>query len=100
MILMLYFWLQMHLEGGFNQFSGIILPHDQYRSHLNKSGITIDDYLEKENFKFEGETLSEIWSNISNDRFPVVTKYIVPEKISQIHWKSRTALVCTSSANK
>ena len=37
---------------------GLILPHDQYGSHLNERGITIDDDLEKKNFKFAGVNLA------------------------------------------
>jgi len=39
----------------------LILPHDHYSSHLNERGITIDDDLEKNNFKFAGVTLAKIF---------------------------------------
>ena len=40
------------------ELTGYILPHDQYGSHLNERGITIDADLEKKNFKFAGVTLA------------------------------------------
>lgn len=39
------------------ELSGLILPHEHYGSHLNSAGFTIDDDLEKENFKFAGDIL-------------------------------------------
>ena len=50
------------------ELNGLILPYDHYGSHLNKRVITIDDDLEK-NFKFAGDTLAEIWSQIIVDKF-------------------------------
>ena len=60
--------------------AGLILPHDQYGSHLNEKGITIDSELEKTNFKFAGATLAEIWSQLTVDNFPTVAEYIDPSK--------------------
>ncbi|XP_047125601.1 uncharacterized protein LOC124807609 [Hydra vulgaris] len=62
------------------ELSGVILPHDNYGNHLNNAGFTIDNTLEKINFQYAGETLAEIWSNVSIDKFPVVAEFIVPEK--------------------
>jgi len=44
------------------ELTGLTLLHDHYGSHLNERGITIDTDLEKNNFKFVGVTLAEIWS--------------------------------------
>lgn len=41
---------------------GVILPHDTYGSHLDKSGKTINSELEKKNFKRCGELLADLWS--------------------------------------
>lgn len=43
--------------------SGIILPYDAYGNHLDKSGRTVDDELEKRNFAAAGEALAEVWSS-------------------------------------
>lgn len=60
------------------ELTGFILPHDRYGSHLNERGITVDVDLEKENFKFAGNTLAEIWSHLIVDDFPTVAEYIEP----------------------
>ena len=62
------------------ELSGLILPHEHFGSHLDTQGRTIDEELEKLNFKYAGETLSEIWKQVSIDNFPTVAEYIVPEK--------------------
>ena len=54
------------------KLTGLILPHDNYGSHLNERGITIDADLEKNNFEFVGVTLAEILSQIIVDKFPTV----------------------------
>ncbi len=36
--------------------------------------------MEKLNFKYAGQTLSEIWKQVSIDNFPTDAEYIVPEK--------------------
>lgn len=46
-----------------HDLSGLVLPHQYYGSHLDKSGKTIDAELEKLNFKKAGETLADVWSN-------------------------------------
>ncbi|CAF1315319.1 unnamed protein product [Didymodactylos carnosus] len=59
-----------------HDIAGLILPHDQYGSHLNADGKTIDVVLEKENFCKAGETLAEVWSSTVIDSFPVVAQYV------------------------
>lgn len=63
--------------------SGVILPHEHFGSHLDKSGKTVDDDLERVNFKYAGEVLADIWGNISLDNYPVVSKYIEPAQEEQ-----------------
>ena len=41
------------------QLSGVVIPHDQFGTHLNSSGKTINQELENKNFQFAGETLAE-----------------------------------------
>lgn len=59
---------------------GVILPHDVYGSHLNKSGKTVDIELEKKNFKKCGELLADLWSERVIDGYPVVAEYVSPEE--------------------
>ena len=61
------------------ELTGLILPHDQYGSHLDAQGKTTDFELEKQNFGFAGKTLGEIWSRLVIDKFPTVAKYIDPD---------------------
>ena len=60
------------------ELSGLILPHDHFGSHLDNSGKTVDETLEKENFAFAGKTLAEIWSKLVVDNFPTIAEYIEP----------------------
>ena len=61
--------------------SGLVLPHDKFRNHLDASGKTIDIELEKENFKFAGEALAEIWSEMVVDGYEVKAEFIPPEEV-------------------
>lgn len=60
------------------ELSGLILPHDHYGSHLDDRLRTTDSELEKKNFKYAGETLAEVWNNLTFDGFPVLSEYIDP----------------------
>lgn len=62
------------------ELSGVILPYNHFGNHLDGHGQTKDQDLEKQNFKFEGETLAQIWSNVIFDNFSTVAKYIEPDK--------------------
>ncbi|KAH7711538.1 hypothetical protein AAVH_21150 [Aphelenchoides avenae] len=42
--------------------TGVILPHDTYGTHLDASGKTANEELERENFAAAGKVLAEIWS--------------------------------------
>ncbi|KAI9556025.1 hypothetical protein GHT06_018591 [Daphnia sinensis] len=66
------------------ELSGLILPHDHFRTHLDDQGRTIDDEKEKKNFLFAGQTLAEIWSDVVIDSFPVVAKYVDPDSESEL----------------
>ncbi|CAF1219869.1 unnamed protein product [Rotaria magnacalcarata] len=57
---------------------GLILPYDYYGNHLDDSGKTIDDALERRNFQRAGEALSQIWAQLKIDNHPVVSRYIKP----------------------
>uniref|UniRef100_A0A0B7BG25 C2H2-type domain-containing protein n=1 Tax=Arion vulgaris TaxID=1028688 RepID=A0A0B7BG25_9EUPU len=69
------------------ELSGLILPHEHFGSHLDSQGRTIDEELEKSNFKYAGETLSEEWTQATLDNFPTVAEYIVPE-VSELETES------------
>ncbi len=55
--------------------SGIILPHEHHGTHLNDSGETIDEALEKRNFKKAGEVLAGIWRKTVINKNPVDAKW-------------------------
>jgi len=54
--------------------AGIILPYETFGSHLNSQRATVDQSLEKLNFRKAGETLAEVWSEAVIDNFPVVSE--------------------------
>ncbi|GBP44029.1 hypothetical protein EVAR_85183_1 [Eumeta japonica] len=60
------------------EFTGVVLKHDNFGSHLDSSNKTTDLELEKRNFESAGTVLSNIWSQLVVDGYPVVAKYIVP----------------------
>lgn len=62
------------------ELSGVVLPHEHYGLHLDDQGATIDDDLERENFKFAGQCLAEIWSEVVIDGYPTVAKFIEPSE--------------------
>ena len=77
--------------------SGVILPFDTYGSHLNSSNVTVDENLERRNFKAAGEVLPSIWLDSVIDGHPAMAKYAnVPEKEREVsvsnevteQWKS------------
>lgn len=60
------------------ELAGLILPHDYYGSHLDQQLRTKDAELEERNFKFAGETLADVWNNLTIDGYPVKAEYIEP----------------------
>ncbi|GBP08970.1 hypothetical protein EVAR_5258_1 [Eumeta japonica] len=60
------------------ELTGVVLPHDYFGTHLDSSGRTLDESLEKDNFKKAGDILAEIWSAVCIDGHEVVAKYIDP----------------------
>lgn len=57
---------------------GVILPHDVYGSHLDKSGKTVNIELEKKNFQKAGELLTDLWSQRIIDGHAVVAEFVQP----------------------
>lgn len=77
-----------------HDLAGLILPHEHYGTHLNKSLKCIDTELEMKNFSKAGHVLAEVWSNTVIDGEPVVASYIEPDQSRPIvkeqneRWKS------------
>ena len=75
------------------ELSGVLLKHDQFGSHLDSQGRTIDEKLEADNFEHAGMTLADLWSSMVIDEYPVKAEYIKsaqhaePEKHSQ-EWQN------------
>lgn len=46
---------------------------------MNSQGQTIDKELERQNFEYCGNALSEIWGDMKLDNYPVVAQYVKPE---------------------
>ncbi|EFX64643.1 hypothetical protein DAPPUDRAFT_117997 [Daphnia pulex] len=60
------------------ELAGLILQHDHYGSHLDNSGKTTDDELEKKNFEHTGSTLAKVWNSVIVDGHPIVAEHIDP----------------------
>ncbi|KAL4719530.1 hypothetical protein ACJJTC_016604 [Scirpophaga incertulas] len=58
------------------ELTGVVLKHDNFGSHLGNKTTDLD--LEKRNFESAGTVLSNIWSQLVIDGYPVVAKYIMP----------------------
>lgn len=56
------------------ELSGVILPHDNFGSHLDKNNRTTNIDLERQNFEYAGQVLSEIWGNVKIDGYPVISE--------------------------
>ncbi|GBM34693.1 hypothetical protein AVEN_233375-1 [Araneus ventricosus] len=61
------------------ELSGLILPHEQYRSHLDAQGNTINPKLEEKNFEYARKCLAEVWSAVVLDNYPTIAEYISAE---------------------
>lgn len=65
------------------QLSGLILPHNNFGTHLNEASVTIDHDLEKKNFGFAGKALAEVWGNMDINGYPVTAEYADIECVAQ-----------------
>lgn len=61
--------------------AGLILPHDHFGSHLDSRCHTVDEDLEKKNFKYAGDTLAEVWSTLVVDNASVTAQYVCPDEV-------------------
>ena len=44
--------------------AGVVLPHDNFWSHIDASGSTADAELEIKNFQKAGELLCKLWNDV------------------------------------
>lgn len=58
------------------ELTGVVLPYDQYGSHLDASGKTIDSDLEIKNFEAAGGVLADLWSNMEIDGHKVTSEFV------------------------
>lgn len=61
---------------------GLVLPHDSCGTHLDDSGRTIDEELEKVNFEKGGNFLAEVFGNTVIDSHPVIAEFDKDDQIS------------------
>ena len=76
------------------ELSGVVLPHDNFGSHLNAKRERIDKGLKKKFFEYAGEILAKIWSDMIIDGHPVpaelTSEEVDPEVIKKSEeWKSK-----------
>ena len=74
------------------ELSGVVLSHDNFWSHLNAKGETIDKKLEKKGYA--REILVKIWSGVIIDGHPVLVEFISEEADQEVikkpeEWKSK-----------
>ena len=86
------------VERGMVKFSqelnDVVPPHDNFGSHLNAKGETVDKELEKINFRYAGEILAKIWSGMIIDGHPFLVEFISEEADQEAikkfeEWKSK-----------
>ena len=65
------------------ELSGVVLPHDNFGSHLNAKGKTINKELEK-NFGYVGEILGKIWSSMIIDGHAFLAEFISEEADQEV----------------
>jgi len=61
--------------------AGLVLQHNHYGNHLDGNGRTIDKELELSNFRFAGETLAEVWSELTFDGFGVTAEFVPSDEV-------------------
>ena len=77
-----------------HDIAGVVLPHENFGSHLDSQGNTIDVELEKKNFFHASEVLADIWSHRVIDGYKVdctalpVRKEFTPPEVSP-SWAAR-----------
>ena len=57
---------------------GVVIDHKKLGNHLDPNGKTIDEELERENFKAAGGILAGLWNDAEIDSYKVKSEYIEP----------------------
>ena len=57
----------------------VILPHDNFCSHLDLKGDTIDKDLKIKNFEYAGKVLCDIWSHTIINGFQLSVLMLIPK---------------------
>ncbi|CAG8772222.1 25657_t:CDS:1, partial [Gigaspora margarita] len=60
----------------FKKLAGIMLPIDEFRSHLNSQEKVVNEDLVCKNFEFAGKSLCDIWKRDNIHGRPVITEYV------------------------
>lgn len=68
-----------------HQLAGVILDYEHFGSHLDSQKKTVDIELEKQNFKYAGEVLCDLWNDMMIDKYPVFATYVDPEEADKIN---------------
>lgn len=65
------------------ELSGIVFPHDEYGSHLDDQGRTVDEELQLKNIEFAGKTLAKVWSEMDIDKYPVLAEFVDADAVAE-----------------
>lgn len=65
------------------ELAGLILTHNKFGDHLDKSSKTIDESLEIKNFEYAGQTLAEVWSRVVIDGYPVFAEFASQDCVAE-----------------
>ena len=75
-----------------HEIAGVVLPYENFGSHLDSKGKTIDIELEKKNFFHASQVLADIWSHTVIEGYKVnslpVGKEFTPPEVSP-SWAAR-----------
>ena len=76
------------------ELSDAVLPQDNFGSHLNAKGETIDKELQKKYFGYAEEILTKTWYGMIIDGHPVLAEFISEEADQEVikkseEWKSK-----------
>ena len=84
-----YNYVERRMAPHSKALAGVVLEHDKCGSHLDSSGTTTDDELEKKNFNNAGNALADIWRKLVLDEKPVFTEYVENQECSPDEYTER-----------
>ena len=67
--------------------------NQEFDTHLDENGKTIDGVKEIQNFRKAGQTLSEIWSKMTIDDYEVSAKWVDPSDDSKAYHNFRDSKI-------